>query len=139
LTDTGATIPQTLVPSSRSRSGVTDDSSPDPREIDCVFNKLTTMAGRQALFRRFIVDQIEASSLPRVREITKHLQDDLTPSAPPTPETPAAVLNLFFLSAPLSKVLDDPNSDTNKPDEPNPDDPHQCTLMLVAKTGSTLV
>jgi hypothetical protein len=54
---------QTLVPSSRNRPSAADDSAPDPREIDRVLGELATMAGRWALFRRFLVDRLEASSV----------------------------------------------------------------------------
>ncbi|KAG8686257.1 hypothetical protein FRC09_014253 [Ceratobasidium sp. 395] len=140
LTDTRTATFQTLVPASRSRPGATDDSAPDPREIDRVLGELATMAGRWALFRRFLVDRLE---------------DDLTPSAPPTPETPALALKpttpgpatpgfglkpitpaLSPINTTLSKDPAEPNADANKADEPDPDEPHQRALSLVAETGA---
>ncbi|KAG9095620.1 hypothetical protein FS749_010115, partial [Ceratobasidium sp. UAMH 11750] len=140
LADTKAATFQTLVPASRGKPGASDDSAPDPREIDRVLGELATMAGRWALFRRFLVDRPE---------------DDLTPSAPPTPETPAAPLKpttpgpatpgfglkpitpaLSPINTTLPKDSVEPNADGTQPGELDPDDPHQRALTLVAETGA---
>ncbi|KAG9127403.1 hypothetical protein FRC07_014213 [Ceratobasidium sp. 392] len=140
LTDTRTATFQVLVPASRSKPGTTDDSAPDPREIDRALGELATMAGRWALFRRFLVDRLE---------------DDLTPSAPPTPETPAAPLKpttpgpttpgfglkpitpaLSPINTTLSKDPVESSADPSKPNESDPDDPHQRALTLVAETGA---
>ncbi|QRV99764.1 COG4 transport domain-containing protein [Ceratobasidium sp. AG-Ba] len=136
LTDTRTATFQTLVPSSRGKPNIPDDSSPDPREIDRVLGELATMSGRWALFRRFIVNRIE---------------DDLTPSAPPTPETPAAALKPttpgpttpgFGLKpitpalSPIHTTLSKDPADAKDPTKSDLDDPHQRALTLVAETGS---
>ncbi|KAH7318031.1 COG4-domain-containing protein [Rhizoctonia solani] len=133
LADARTATFQTLVPAARAKPGQTpiaDDSGPDPREIDRVLGELATMAGRWALFRRFLVDRLE---------------DDMTPSAPATPDgttpllkptTPGPATPGFGL-----KLLTPANTSFQKPIEPEPEkepepSPYQKALDLVSQTGT---
>ncbi|KDN37424.1 hypothetical protein RSAG8_10159, partial [Rhizoctonia solani AG-8 WAC10335] len=134
LADARTATFQTLVPAARAKQGQTptiDDSGPDPREIDRVLGELATMTGRWALFRRFLVDRLE---------------DDMTPSAPPTPDgttlllkptTPGPTTPGFGL-----KLLTPANTSFQKPIEPEPEkesEPSalsQKALDLVSQTGT---
>ncbi|CAE7161050.1 unnamed protein product, partial [Rhizoctonia solani] len=133
LTDARTATFQTLVPAARAKPGQTptiDDSGPDPREIDRVLGELATMAGRWALFRRFLVDRLE---------------DDMTPSAPTTPDgqtlllrptTPGPATPAFGL-----KLFTPANTSFQNPIEPEPENepepsPYQKALDLVSQTGT---
>ncbi|ELU36392.1 COG4 transport domain-containing protein [Rhizoctonia solani AG-1 IA] len=133
LSDARTATFQTLVPAARAKPGqlsAIDDSGPDPREIDRVLGELATMAGRWALFRRFLVDRLE---------------DDMTPSAPPTPDgttllfkptTPGPATPGFGL-----KLLTPANTSFQKSIEPEPEkepelSPHKKALEIVTQTGT---
>ncbi|KAH7308363.1 COG4 transport protein-domain-containing protein [Rhizoctonia solani] len=133
LADARTATFQTLVPAARAKPGQTpiaDDSGPDPREIDRVLGELATMAGRWALFRRFLVDRLE---------------DDMTPSAPATPDgttplfkptTPGPATPGFGL-----KLLTPANTSFQKTIEPETEkepepSPYQKALDLVSQTGT---
>ncbi|CAE6470188.1 hypothetical protein ACGC1H_004173 [Rhizoctonia solani] len=135
LADARTATFQTLAPAARTKPGQTptiDDSGPDPREIDRVLGELATMTGRWALFRRFLVDRLE---------------DDMTPSAPPTPEgqtlllrptTPGPATPGFGL-----KLLTPANTSFQKPIEPEPEkepepSAYQKALDLVSQTGTQI-
>ncbi|CAE6388417.1 unnamed protein product [Rhizoctonia solani] len=132
LADARTATFQALVPSARTKPGQTpivEDSGPDPREIDRVLGELATMTGRWALFRRFLVDRLE---------------DDMTPSAPPTPDgqtlllkptTPGPATPGFGL-----KLLTPANT-FQKPIEPEPEktlepSAYQKAINLVSQTGT---
>ncbi|CAE6480586.1 unnamed protein product [Rhizoctonia solani] len=133
LADARTATFQTLVPAARAKPGQTpivEDSGPDPREIDRVLGELATMAGRWALFRRFLVDRLE---------------DDMTPSAPATPDgttlllkptTPGPATPGFGL-----KLLTPANTSFQKSIEPEAEkepepSPYQKALDLVSQTGT---
>lgn len=79
----------------------------------------------------------------------------MTPSAPPTPETPAAALkpvtpgpttpgfgiksfnpSLSPINTALPNPTSSPDDDKNKKDQPSTDDPHERALAVVGETGS---
>ncbi|KAG8728108.1 hypothetical protein FRC11_011804 [Ceratobasidium sp. 423] len=134
LSDARTATFQTLVPAARTKPGQTptiDDSGPDPREIDRVLGELATMAGRWALFRRFLVDRLE---------------DDMTPSAPTTPDGGTTLLLKPTTPGPATpgfglKLLTPANTSFQKPIEPELEkEPEpsafQKALDLVSQTGT---